>query len=522
MRKHLAAVLFLMSLVLAGQAFGQSSNASLSGTITDATGGIIPGVTITATNTATGVTTAAVSNNAGIYSFPSLLPGAYTVSAANPGFQLQTYKDLTLGNAAQVRLNIKLQVAGIEQAVEVSVAAERLLLESSSSTGDVLSESAVLNLPQVNSNALDMVRIMSGYIPVDGNAVMSANDTTVGGVSVANLNLQRDGVSISDVRFPAGIHSPTQINPDMVGELRIIQSPVDAEMGRGNAQVQVLTKSGSNAYHGSAVWDIQNSGLDSNQWENNRSAVVPPWRNLHQYTLSLGGPILKSKTFFFALWNQQFARLRESQTPLALTACARKGVFRYYDNWNNGRYGQVTTTVGTPTIAVVDFNGNPVAPATNPDGSAHSGILRYASVFGPLLKTPQTNDCSDFNPATDIQLNSSWDPYRKALDSTGFINYFLSLMPPATSFESVGDGLNTAGGRWTRGTGGADNMYGIGEDNNRKQINIRVDHNINSSHKISGSWSLEKSWADNNYNVWPQGWGGRTERQPQVWTVNLK
>ena len=383
------------------------------------------------------------------------------------------------------------------------------MLESSSSTGDVLVEKSVQQLPQVNNNALDLVRVMSGYIPAGGNAVMAANDATVGGVSVGNLNLQRDGVDISDVRFPAGIHSPTQINPDMVGEFRMILSPVDAEMGRGNAQIQVMTKSGTNAYHGNAVWDIQNSAIDSNQWFNNRSGVTPPWRNLHQYTISAGGPIIKNKTFFFALFNGQIARLRDAYNAVALTPCARKGVFRYFDNWNNGRYGQVTTTAGTPTIAVVDFNGNPVTPATNPNGTPFTGGLHYASVFGPLSKTPQTNDCSDFNPATDVKPNASWDPYRTAVDSTGFINYFLSLMPAANNYEALGDGLNTAGGRWTRGTRGADNMFGIGEDNQRKQINVKVDHTFNSSHRINGSCSLESTWADNNFKVWP----GRMGRQ---------
>lgn len=519
MKKAIAFTALILTLFPV-HALSQSGNASLSGTITDTAGGVMPGVTVTATNINTGVATTAVSNSAGVYNFPSLLPGVYKVSAEQKGFQTQTFTDVRLGNAAQVRLNFRLPVAGIQQAIEVSAEAERLILESSSSTGDVLVERTVQELPLVNNNALDLVRVMSGYVPVSGNVVMNANAATVGGVSVANLNLQRDGIPISDVRFPAGIHAPTQINPDMVGEFRVILSPVDAEMGRGNAQIQVMTKSGTNSYHGSAVWDIQNSALDSNQFENNRSGVVPPWRNLHQYTLSAGGPIIKNKTFFFALFNGQIARLRSAITPLALTPCAKKGIFRYFDNWNNGRYGQVTTTAGTPTIAVVDFNGNPVPPATNPDGTTHNGILRYASVFGPLLKTPQTPDCSDFNPATDVAPNSSWDPYRTGVDSTGYIEYLLSVMPEANSYESVGDGLNTAGGRWTRGTRGADNMFGIGEDNNRKQINVKIDHVFNEKHRVNGSFSLESSWADNNFKVWPKGYGGRTEREPKVWTVN--
>ena len=268
--------------------------------------------------------------------------------------------------------------------------------------------------------------------------MFAANDTTVSGVSVASLNLQRDGIAISDVRQPAGIDSPTQINPDMVSEFRIIASPVDAEMGRGNSQVQVLTKSGTNAYHGGAVWEIQNSALDSNQWDNNRNRIMPPWRNLHQYTLSAGGPIVKNKTFFFALWNGQIARLRDSYTSLVLTPCARKGIFRYFDAWNNGRYNQSTITTGaTPTIAVVDFSGNPVKPTVNPNGTPYTGSLHYASVFGVLTNpTTLAPDCSNavINATGTGVTGGGWDTNRKPIDTTGFkgdssgfIDDFLSL-----------------------------------------------------------------------------------------------
>lgn len=533
MKQYGIALAVLFSLIFPVQAFSQSSAASLSGTVMDPTGAIVPDATVSATNVATGLVSTAISNNAGIYSLPSLLPGMYKVTVERAGFQPQTYTDVQLRNAGQVRLNCRLQIAGIEQAIEVNVASERIILETSSSTGDVLAEKAVQELPLVNNNALDLVRTMSGYVPVSGNSVFSANETTVGGVSVGNLNLQRDGIDISDVRMPAGIHSPTQINPDMVGEFRMILSPVDAEMGRGNAQVQVLTKSGTNEFHGGVVWNIQNSALDSNQWDNNRKSVVPPWRNLNQYTLSLGGPIIKNRTFFFALFDGQIARLRDSYNALALTPCARKGVFRYFDNWNNGYADQTLTVTGTATYAAVDTAGNPVTPpALQPsmldaqgnrlaNWRPHNGMVRYASVFGPLLRTPTTNDCSDFDPSTDVA-GSSWDPYRTRLDATGFIENFLSQMPAANNYVlGSTDGLNTAGARWTRATRGADNMYGIGEDNQRKQINVKIDHVFNDRHRVNGSWSLEKTWADNNFKVWPNGYGGRTERSPQVVTVNF-
>src|SRR5262249_55090714 len=104
-----AALLSLISM----QAFGQSGNASLSGTVSDSAGALIPGVTITATNVATGVVSTAVSNETGTYNVPSLLPGAYTVTAELSGFQTKTLTDVRLGNAAQVRLNFALQVAAL-------------------------------------------------------------------------------------------------------------------------------------------------------------------------------------------------------------------------------------------------------------------------------------------------------------------------------------------------------------------------------------------------------------------------
>ena len=88
----------------------------------------------------------------------------------------------------------------------------------------------------------------------------------------------------------------------------MIVAPVDAEMGRGNAQIQVLTRSGTNTYRGSAVYNVQNSALNSKTWQENSTGIPPSaqpgWFNTQQYTLSYGGPIKKNKTFFFVLWDQ--------------------------------------------------------------------------------------------------------------------------------------------------------------------------------------------------------------------------
>src|SRR5262249_3192833 len=147
MRRLLITALTLLCLTVTNHAFGQSSNASLSGTVSDAAKALIPGVSITATNVATGVVTTALTNESGTYNLASLLPGVYAVSSELPGFQTRTFTDVRLGNAAQVRLNFTLEVATLNTVVEVTASADRLLLESTSSVGAVLPEQAVRDLP---------------------------------------------------------------------------------------------------------------------------------------------------------------------------------------------------------------------------------------------------------------------------------------------------------------------------------------------------------------------------------------
>ena len=115
MGKPVATATFLLCLVLVTNAFGQTSNATLGGTVSDSSRALMPGVTITATNNDTGVVTTVLSNEAGAYQFPNLQTGTYKVGAALPGFQSQTYSDVVLGIAQQVRLNFTLQVGALQR-----------------------------------------------------------------------------------------------------------------------------------------------------------------------------------------------------------------------------------------------------------------------------------------------------------------------------------------------------------------------------------------------------------------------
>src|SRR5438094_1872747 len=111
--RRLLVVLGFLSLFLSVQAFAQSTNATVSGTVGDATGAVLPGVEVAATNNATGVGTTVVTNESGEYNFASLLPGVYKVSASLPGFQTRTFTDVQLGNADRIRLNFTLTVGGL-------------------------------------------------------------------------------------------------------------------------------------------------------------------------------------------------------------------------------------------------------------------------------------------------------------------------------------------------------------------------------------------------------------------------
>src|SRR5436190_10375878 len=149
-------------LVLFANTFAQTTNATLGGTAADASRALIPGVNVTATNTQTGIVSMTLTNETGAYNFPSLQPGTYKVSAELPGFQTQTYSDVTLGVSQQVRLNFTLQVSGQAQSVEVSVAADTLIATTSSSVGAVLPEYKVRDLRLASRNVLDLIGTTSG------------------------------------------------------------------------------------------------------------------------------------------------------------------------------------------------------------------------------------------------------------------------------------------------------------------------------------------------------------------------
>src|SRR5438876_1303832 len=476
--KKLAAALLLLSVFFANS-FAQTTNATLGGTVSDVSRALIPGVTVTATNIGTGIVSSAITNETGAYNFPSLQTGTYKVSAELPGFQTQTYNNVTLGVSQQVRLNFTLQVGGQAQSVEVNIAADTLIATTSSSVGTVLPEYKVRDLPLASRNILDLVSTASG-----------AQGSNFAGARLTQLNITHDGIPVSDGRYDTGAATTTYVSPDLVDEVRVIVAPVDAETGRGSGQIQMSTRSGTNDFRGSLFWVNRNSKLNANSWNNNFQGAGKDYYNGNQFGGRVGGPIIKNKTFFFFLYDGQRYLTRSSFTGTVLTDQARQGIFRFFPGVQNGNI-----LTNTPTV---DRAGNPVKPA------GATGDLQSFSVFARPDGTP-------------------WDVNRTGFDTSGWIKRLLGRMPSPNDY-TVGDGLNTAGIRWLRRIEGQDTPNGDGNDTDRNQYNTRIDHNFNSNHKASFSGTWERDWAQTaqaGISNWPGGYNGSIRRAPRVLTGSL-
>src|SRR5437867_11032112 len=226
-------VLLLFCLIAPIQMSAQV-NATVGGTVSDATGALIPGVEITARSVATGIVTTRITNESGNYDFASLQPGTYTLSAALSGFQTATYNNVQLSQAQQVRLNFTLQVGTVAPAVEVVAEANTLLATTSSSVGNVLPEVQVRSLPLASRNVLDLVR----------TAAAAAVGDNFAGARISQMNTTRHGLPTMAGRYNDwnGAYSAVFTSPDLVEEVQVIVNSIDAAAGRGSGQVKMLRR----------------------------------------------------------------------------------------------------------------------------------------------------------------------------------------------------------------------------------------------------------------------------------------
>ena len=470
-------------------------NANLGGTVTDATGAVMPMVAVAAKNNSTGIVTNGTSNASGAYEFSSLQPGTYTVSATISGFKTTTYNNVALGQNQQVRLNFAMEVAAAGETVSVVAEADTVMATTTASVGGTLNLRDVTSLPVSSRNVLDLVTLTPGVIGVQG--VFTAAGQTVpvfAGTATGNVNTTRDGMTTNDGRYnnSNGAYSGIFTSPDMVEEVRVSTNSIDPALGRGSAQVQMLTRSGGNEFHGALFYTNSNSALSSKTYFQNLQGQPLDYYNRNQYGGRLGGPIKKNKAFFFVLIDNQRFVEKINVVSTVLTAAARQGIFRYLTAGSPGgtarRNGNAFS--GTPSV---DINGNTLTSA--------GGQPLYLN---------------QFNLFTQVK-----DPNRTQIDPVWFGPQFLSRLPLPNNW-TVGDGLNTAGYQFQRRDAGIDGATGQSPSADRDHLTLRFDYQINDRNRLNFVMSREHDWGVSSQSgllQYPAGYVGDVQRTPRFYSA---
>jgi len=304
--KALLAVISLMLLVVAVAA-AQAFLGSISGMVTDPTGAVVSNVKVTVTDNERGVPFTVFTNQNGVYFVKNLLPSSYKITAEAPGFQTYQLSTFPLTAKQDAIVNITLQLGTASQTVEVSSQVQ--MVEPSNATlGAVVNSKSISDLPLVNRNILTLMVLQPGVTPSTPNSYQSTFFTSAirysfnGGLE-STSDFQLDGVSILNQSDIAGIMGLTLLpSVEGVQEMRVQTNSYSAAYGRsGGGITTMVSKSGTNTFHGDVFDYFRNDALNATNFFTNRSGAKKPALHINQYGGSLGGPIIKNKTFFFGL-----------------------------------------------------------------------------------------------------------------------------------------------------------------------------------------------------------------------------
>jgi hypothetical protein len=313
MGTRIAAFVFVMLIasLFAAQGYAQVTGATLSGTIKDPSGGVVPNAQVSARNTATGVTREVTADTAGFYSIPNLLAGSYEVTAMSPGFSTARESNLTLGVGQEQQLNISLKVGQTSQTIEITEAAPQIQTTSSTLNSEVES-TTVRELPLNGRDWASLATLSPGVIGLNqevqlpfesgalrGNRGFGSQLTIAGGRPTQN-NYRLDGLSISDYTNGSGSVIGVTLGVDAIQEFSVITGNYSAEYGRTSGGViNAISRSGTNAFHGDVYEFWRNDALDANDFFSNRAGAPLPFLRRNQFGAAAGGPIIKDRTFIF-------------------------------------------------------------------------------------------------------------------------------------------------------------------------------------------------------------------------------
>jgi hypothetical protein len=312
-RKYIVvgAAALLLSFAVVPRSFAQATG-SLRGTVTDASGAVVAGANVIAANAATAATRTVVTNQEGIYVFPELAIGSYSLLVSHEGLESQKQEGIEVLTGHTVELRVELAVGNTAESVQVTAAAP-LIQTTSTSVQTSVDRQHIQDLPLNGRNALQLTVLTPGTVLTSVGTESGQQDNTglsVNGLRATQNNFQLDGGIYTDRFFDS---VPILPNPDALQEFTIQSSNYGAQYGGAGALVQLSTRSGTNRIHGSAYEFLRNTELNA---KNYFQQTIPPFK-LNQFGGTTGGPIIKDRTFFF--FAAEDLQQRSSPNPISIT-----------------------------------------------------------------------------------------------------------------------------------------------------------------------------------------------------------
>ena len=317
---------------------GQGIKASLTGVVSDSTGGILPGATVTARNQETNAERSQISGDVGLYLISSLAPGVYTVTASLPGFKTYEHTDLLLQVNQDARLDITLSVGEVTE--RVTVTGESPLLETQTQErGEVISEKQIADLPLNTRDYLQLAHLTVGVVSGKQNYGMDV--PVINGNRVFDVGYTLDGGDNTDFYF---MRPATKPSVDSIKEFKIMTNGFGAEYGRAmGGLINAVMKTGTNAFHGTLFEFVRNDKFDAPNFFANKAGLgKPPFRQ-NQFGATVGGPIVGDRTFFFFAYDGTRIRNQRIRSAIVPDAAQKAGLFlgtTLYDPMNLDETGQ--------------------------------------------------------------------------------------------------------------------------------------------------------------------------------------
>jgi hypothetical protein len=331
------ALALVLTLFVSIRVNAQAVGATLSGTVTDPSGGVIVGAQISIKNIGTGVTRTLTSDSAGFYSAPNLLPGSYEVSVTAPGFSTSVQSNITLSVGAQQLLNIGMKVGEASQTVQVTESAPTVELTSATISAQV-NAATVRELPLNGRDWTQLATLQPGVTTVKMQASTSSattnranrgfgNQLTDSGHSPYENNYRVNGISINDyTNGSPGSVIGANLGTDAIQEFSVVTTNYTAEYGRtSGAIINSITRSGTNDFHGTLFGFLRDASLDAKNYFDSPTKPIPSFHR-YQFGGAAGGPIIKDKTFIFGAYEGVLQARSNTNQVIVPSAAARTGL----------------------------------------------------------------------------------------------------------------------------------------------------------------------------------------------------